>query len=304
MTPSAAALPPRVGVAGWGFRGRTPEELIRFLLDLGVHGLDYWPWNRGELAPGEFRKLADAAGIAVYCVNVPGAIARVADPGAGPDAIDAIIAAMDEAVELGAGAVQVYSAVPDVDDEDASARALADSLRPLVTEAAQRGLILTLENNLDQRNEDQHRLNPSRTAAMIDAAIRLVDSPNFRVCYDPCNFVAVGEEEYPLGYEVLRPYVVNLHLKDCRRYVESLHSAAPEAARLLVDSQEGAFLPTALGAGAVSWTEILERVVRDGYVGWMTLDPFISDELVDGWCVEAARWLAGRLKTTAPAGAP
>lgn len=284
-------MSPRLGLAGHAFRDYEPEQLLDFINRLGLSALDYWPWNSGKLTVQDFRDLADAKGVRVYCVNVPGAVARVADPKAGDEANDAIVAAMDDAQLLGAEMVQVYSAVPRADDIDESARALAVAVRPLIAEAAQRNLVVTLENNLDQRGEDARRLNPSRRPEAMAAALESVGSEHFRACYDPCNFVTVGIEEYPLGYDLLRPYIANVHVKDCRRYAPMLHADSPEAAKLLVDSQEGAFIPTALGKGAVAWQELIDCLLRDRYSAWITLDPFIADNLLDGWCTDAARRL-------------
>jgi sugar phosphate isomerase/epimerase len=284
-------MSPRLGLAGHAFSNYRPEELLDIVDRIGLSALDYWPWNSGELRVGEFRDLADAKGVRIYCVNVPGAVARLADPHAGDEAHGAIVAAMDDAQVLGADMVQVYSAVPRADGVEESARALAAAVRPLVAEAAHRNLVVTLENNLDQRGEDARRLNPSRLPEAMAAALESVGCEHFRACYDPCNFVTVGVEEYPLAYDLLRPHVANVHVKDCRRYVPALHAGMPEAAKLLIDSHEGAFIPTALGEGAVSWQELIDCLVRDRYSAWITLDPFIADNLLEGWCTDAARRL-------------
>src|SRR4051794_30888738 len=286
-----------LGLAGHAFRDRAPMELLAFVRRVGAVGLDYWPWNRGELSAAEFRRLADAADIEVYSVNVPGAVARVADPAAAPDWSQHMVAAMDEAVLLGARLVQVYCGVPRAGNIEESAAALVESVRPLVAEAASRDLVLVLENNLDQRNEDRRRTNPSRRPEAIRQALDVIADEHFRVTYDPCNFLTVGVEEYPLGYDLLAEGIVNVHIKDCRRYVAALHSGEPAAAKLLVDSHEGPFLPTRLGDGAVAWREIGARLDRDGYDSWVTLDPFIADDLLEEWCLDAADCLPQLLGT-------
>jgi sugar phosphate isomerase/epimerase len=274
-------------LAGHAFRNHSPEQLLAFVGSLGAVGLDYWPWNRGELSVEQFRRLTDEHAVEVYCVNVPGIVARVADPAAEDGWTERIVAAMDDAVALGATLVQVYCGVPVAGDVEESAAALVQSVRPLVDEARRRGLVLTLENNLDQRGEDARGLNPSRTPEAIRRAVDALDAEHFRVCYDPCNFVTVGVEEYPLAYDLLADAVVNVHVKDCRRYVAELHSGDQAARKLLVDSREGPFLPTRLGAGAVAWREIADRLLQDDYRGWVTLDPFIADDLLEPWCTDA-----------------
>lgn len=287
---------PKLALAGHAFSAYEPGWLLSFLRRLGLVGLDYWPWNRGGMTALEFRALADDHGVDVFCVNVPSSVARVADPAATDEAHGAIVEAMEEAVVLGASFVQVYSAVPYARDARQAGVELAATMTPLLAEAAARGLVLVVENNLDQRREDFRRLNPSRSPQGLLAAVQHAASDNFRICYDPCNFITVGVEEYPYAYDLLSAYIVNVHAKDCRTYASELHANMPEAAKLLVDMHGGPFLPTPFGCGAVAWRQICGRLAADGYHGWLTLDPFIHDSLLIEWCEDAVRELRAMMR--------
>lgn len=276
-----------VGLAGFWFRDTAPAELLDLLTRLGVTGLDYWPWNSGDLPLAEFRQRAADHDIAVFCVNVPSTVARVADPdllaasGAGREIF---IRALDDAVTLGASAVQVYAAVPAARTAVEAAERLVEDIAPLLAEARHRDLTIRLENNLDQRGEDPDGINPSRRVLALRHAFSVADSASFDFCFDPANFVAAGEDPFPAAYDALRPWLGNVHLKDCRRYVEEQDAGRPETARLFVDALQGSFLPCPVDEGTLPWPAILDRLAADGYRGWLTLDPFISDELLVPWC--------------------
>lgn len=289
-----------IGLAGFWFRGTPPDGLARLLVRLGATGLDYWPWNRGNLPLAEFRRLAEDNGIAIFCVNLPSTVARVADPdrpaATGPGR-DVFLQAMDAAVALGASAVQVYSAVPAVRTAVEAADELVRDITPLLAEASDRGLTIRLENNLDQRGEDPDGLNPSRRVVALRHAFAAVHSGQFDFCYDPANFVATGEDAFPAGYDALQPWMGNVHLKDCRRYTEEHDVNRPEAARLLVDALHGPFLPCPVNEGSVPWPAVLDRLAADQYEGWLTLDPFISDQLLVPWCERSMANLRALLDT-------
>lgn len=275
-------------LAGFQFRDYSPEALADFMGELGLSQLDYWPWNRGEVSVAELRQLFVERGIEVVCVNVPSVEARVADPDAGPDQLGRFVERMQEAVTLGAGAVQIYTAVPIGDDLKETTSSLAKALEPITAEAARLGLLVTVENNLDQRGEDHRGLNPARSPTAL--AELFASSDTLRACYDPANFVAVGESPYSGTYELLQPWIANLHVKDCRAYEEA-DASEPTADKLLVDTVAGPFLPTVVGDGTVPWAAIVDRLSADGYGGGVTLDPFIADDQLESWCRDSvAAW--------------
>ncbi|MFB6397268.1 sugar phosphate isomerase/epimerase family protein [Polymorphospora lycopeni] len=287
-------MSPRIALSGFSFDGYSAEDLLAFAGRLGVTGIDYWPWNRGTHSAGSYRRLLDDAGMSVCCVNVPSKQIRLGGATRPDDARRVVVAAMDDAVALGAPAIQVYCATPDVRTRGEAVDILADQLAPLLDEAASRSLTVLVENNLDQRGEDVYGVNASRSVESLEALARRTGPDGVRVCYDPANFVAVGEPAFPEAYERLRAYIGGVHAKDCVRFEEA-HRDRPEARRLFVDGLEGPFLAVVVGQGAVGWPALIDRLVADGYDGWLTIDPFTSPELLEEWCVASLDAVTGMI---------
>lgn len=79
---------------------------------------------------------------------------------------------------------------------------IKENVRPIVEVAAQLGLILALENHYDYR------------AAEIRSIIEDVNSPHLRALLDVGSPFAVCEDPVHAA-EVLAPYTMQVHLKDC-----------------------------------------------------------------------------------------
>lgn len=295
----------QLGLAGHGVPNWSPEQLLNLASSqLAIHALDYWPWNRGTLSIPQYRDLLSRFDIQVYVVNVPSSVARAGIPGQESLVTQVLSDAIDEAVALDAAFVQFYTGVGPWAEFLTTAKMLARQLRPALERAAEVGVTLLLENNLDQRGEDPSGLNPSRRPEMVLTVMEQADSPYLGLCYDPCNFYTVGAEGFPYAYELLKPYIRNVHVKDCVCYSPLLHNEKAKNQKLLVDSITGPHLPVVVGEGAVNWGGILRRLEADGYEGWVTLDPFETEETFTEWCIASARFLSDyiRFPHSGPAG--
>lgn len=93
----------------------------------------------------------------------------------------------------------------------------------------------------------------------VEAArlVSRVNSPRFRVCWDPGNAFSLGELPYPDGYEAVKPWVSHVHVKDAVR-VETEHG--PQA-RFCV-----------MGEGEIDYAGQFDALRRDGYTGWISLE--------------------------------
>lgn len=281
-----------LAISGHAWRDWAPEALLQTLVDrLDIRVLDYWPWNRGDLEIDRYLELLDQFGVEIRVVNVPGAHGRLCAPGETDQAQAALLAGIDEAVALKAPYVQFYTGVPEWPEFVTVVKTLARDLRPLLAHAEERGITLLLENNVDQRGEDHQGLNPSRRPEMVLAVLEEVDSPRLRLACDPCNFCAAGYEGFPYAYELLQPWIECIHLKDCARFSSLLHQDAPNADHLFIDVLGGPFLPVPMGQGALNWNGVLHRLARDGFAGWLTLDPFSSPNALLDWCLESLSYL-------------
>lgn len=297
---SMATISARLGLSGHAFEGWPPEQLVETMTGrFGIQALDYWPWNRGRLEISAYRDLLEQYGACVYVVNAPSTTGRLLAPGQTHQAQEALRAAIDEAVALHAPYVQFYTGVPEWPDFLTVVKMFAHEFSPVLERAIELGITLLLENNLDQRSEDISRLNPSRSPEMVLAVLEEVGSPHLRLSYDPCNFCTIGAEGFPYAYDLLEPYIVNVHIKDCVRYSPLLHAGATEHQKLLIDAVGGPHLPVPVGQGAINWDGILRRLRNGEYDGWLTLDPFSRPELLVTWCDESLRFLAVHLRAGA-----
>ena len=152
--------------------------------------------------------------------------------------------AIEAAARSGARIVRVFSYWRTVDPPRCFDR-IATALRDLAAQAAERGIMIGLENepacNVATAEE---------TAKMIAA----VGHPNLHVIWDPANGLVAGEVPYPEGYETLSSErIAHVHAKDC-----------------VVADHKPAWGP--VGDMAVDWRGQLAALVRDGYQGWLSLE--------------------------------
>jgi sugar phosphate isomerase/epimerase len=88
----------------------------------------------------------------------------------------------------------------------------------------------------------------ANTAKLIQA----VNSPFLKANWDPCNGYGTAERPFPEGYEAVKKYVANVHVKDTKE--GSLIRCVP------------------VGDGAVNWKGQLAALVRDRVVRHITIE--------------------------------
>ena len=84
--------------------------------------------------------------------------------------------------------------------------------------------------------------------------LKAVNSPNLRAVFDPANFVQCGQKVYPEGYELLKDYVVYVHIKDA--------------------NENGDVVPAGYGIGNVK--DVLSALKEAGYRGFLSLEPHLG----------------------------
>lgn len=90
--------------------------------------------------------------------------------------------------------------------------------------------------------------------------LKTVNSPNLRAVFDPANFVQCGQKTYPDAYELMKPYIEYMHIKD----------ATGETV-----------VPAGVGEGNIEI--ILKELAASGYEGFLSLEPHLGsfDGLAD-----------------------
>lgn len=93
--------------------------------------------------------------------------------------------------------------------------------------------------------------NAPRCKELLDAFY----GPHFKAVFDFANFVQVGQQTLP-AYELLKPYVEYVHVKDAQRGT-------------------GAVVPAGQGDGHVQ--DILTDLIGGGWKGFLSLEPHLTD---------------------------
>jgi len=250
-------------------------EIIAVAKSLDVSALELWPANISGGNTDEEREryetksvaataqLLKDSGITVACVTLGfWALPMCFKRGGAVACTEALIGAVDAAQTLGAGLVNCYMTRMATADFVAAAR-------PAAEYATARDIVITLENEAHDE---------AATVRNVAQIVRAVDSPGLATQYDPCNYYHANEEAYPDAYEVLRPHIAYVHLKGGCLFHED--RAGVHQGSLMRDSetQRIGYLPlpdAAFGADA-----ILRRLVKDGYNGFVTLEPHVPAEYV------------------------
>lgn len=90
-----------------------------------------------------------------------------------------------------------------------------------------------------------------RSAALVER----IGNPSLGLNWDPANALIEGDIPYPDGYEAVKRFVRNVHLKDARRYLDGTWEILPE--------------------GDVDWQGQVKALLKDGYSGAIAVEPHL-----------------------------
>jgi sugar phosphate isomerase/epimerase len=119
--------------------------------------------------------------------------------------------------------------------------------RAFVQAAEGSGIMLLHENEKDIYGDT-----PERCLDLVQS----LDSDSVRLTFDPANFVQCDVETYPKAFELLKDYVVYMHIKDA---LFSNHHV----------------VPAGQGDGHVG--EILEALRKADYQGFLSIEPHLAN---------------------------
>ncbi|MEV4704292.1 sugar phosphate isomerase/epimerase family protein [Actinoplanes sp. NPDC049316] len=121
-----------------------------------------------------------------------------------------------------------------------------DRMRELARVAEEADLVLLHEN--------EKQIYGDVPARCLDI-VRSVGSPHLRLAWDAANFVQVGVRPYSEGYEILRPHLAYVQIKDAL-------------------AADGTVVPAGEGDGEVA--ETLRALHHDGFDGFFSLEPHLA----------------------------
>lgn len=151
------------------------------------------------------------------------------------------------AQRLDAPFIRLFSFYPPEGGEaDAYADAVLERLSRMIEYAKSQNVVLLHENEKGIFGD---------TADRCKFLLENLGCESFKAVFDFANFVQCGEDTWR-AYMLLRPYVAYVHIKD------ALYS-------------DGSVVPPGSGDGLLE--SILGALLRDGYTGFLSLEPHLSD---------------------------
>lgn len=142
--------------------------------------------------------------------------------------------------------IRVFSFyIPKDEDANKYRQEVIRRMKKMTELAEKEGVILLHENEKGIYGDN---------AVRCKDILESVNSPNLRAVFDPANFVEVGQKTYPDAYELLKDYVVYMHIKDA--------------------VGNGKIVPSGMGYGHVK--EILTSLKKSGYTGFLSLEPHLG----------------------------
>lgn len=231
------------------------NEQIATLQREGIRYVDLrgvWNINVLDLSDAQIRQIKqmlDAQGIGVAAIGSP--IGKVAIDSPFEITMQKLERAISVAQALGTRFIRIFSFYPPTHTQgiDAALDAHRDEvmgrLHVMIERAGAAGVTLLHENERDIYGD---------TIARCVDLMQSCEDEHFRLAFDPANFIQCGQIPYPDAYEALRPWLAYVHVKD------ALSDGSVVAA----------------GAGAGRWPDLLRRLRKDGYDGFLSLEPHLA----------------------------
>jgi sugar phosphate isomerase/epimerase len=220
----------------------------------GIGVLDLGP----EQLAGAAAVLRDA-GIGVSAIASP--VGKAAIDGDPEEERARLRAALEAAHALDTRLIRIFSFYVEGRYESCRDEVLR-RLAAMAREAEAAGCVLVHENESYIYGDT-----PERCRDLVES----VGSPALRLAFDPANFVQVGARPVPDAWQLLREGVAHVHIKDAVAVDRT--EADPYPARVPEERLMEAVRPAGDGEGNLP--ELLAELDRDGYDGFLTLEPHL-----------------------------
>jgi sugar phosphate isomerase/epimerase len=219
-------------------------ESIRFLELRSAWSANVASMTDAQLA--SFQREIEDAGVRVSAIGSPIGKIDVGDP-LGPE-LERMRRIADVAARFGTAIVRVFSFfMPTGEPPERYRESVIDRMGALAEIAEERGIVLAHENEKEIYGDI-----PERCADLIAS----VGSPALRATFDAANFVQCGVRPHTDGYQLLRPHLVYLQVKDAL-------------------AATGQVVPAGQGDGEVR--ETLAALAASGFTGYASLEPHLAE---------------------------
>jgi len=269
------------------------EKVSKVAKEQGIEFLQLWylgPYhNIPEDGVSEVQEILEKYKLGVSVVS---SWTRLNLPGDVGPAQRIIMETMDLAQRLDTRFIATYFGPNRFRDEKTAIETYQKNIAPCLEKAARMGVTVLMENEFDHLNEDPTQSDVTRTAEGILNLIETVDSPYFKITFDPANFYYAGGEPYPYAYELLKDHIAYVHLKDVRSYSERLMQE--KKYYVFSDGARAKYLSVPLGEGAINYEALLQRMQEDGYDGFFVIESMCLDEQYGEFYKKAVDYLRGK----------
>lgn len=154
---------------------------------------------------------------------------------------------MEKAKILGTEYIRVFSFyMPQGEAPEKYRDEVLKRMERMAAAAKQQDIVLLHENEKGIYGDT-----PERCLDVLES----IGSEHMWATFDPANFIQCGCQPYPSAYEMLKPYIRYIHIKDA--------------------TKEGIVVPS--GQGVAQMGALLKRVKEDGYQGFLSLEPHLGD---------------------------
>ncbi len=178
------------------------------------------------------------------------------------------------------------------------------NIEPCLEEAKKKKIILLLENEFGD--------DFTRKVVNCLKIFQEINSPFFRLLYDPCNFYIAGEEPFPYAYNKLKEFISYVHIKDAyilKEWTES--EKEPEERKRgevqYIDSEQNIiwkdgkiskkdFICTSLGRGGINYFGLLKKMKEDNYSGYLSLEPHVKEQIHTQVIKESVKFIINLLR--------
>lgn len=151
------------------------------------------------------------------------------------------------AVKLGAPKVIIFGFMGDPSNQQACAQAVS-LLKEAGEIAKSFGLLLAIENEPGSFCD---------TGANTVKVIEAIAMRHVGINWDPGNALSCGEVPYPIGYELVKPYIQNMHIKDT------------------IPIPPNKWENRLIGDGGVNWVGQLRAAINDDILPYLTIETHV-----------------------------
>ena len=264
------------------------EAIVDVAANYGISHFELWPCNVPGTGFGYRNRdigvicdMIRRRGITIDCVTLEAAFCETAVESADAYA-DMLMGAIDAAVAVGAGLVNHYCYYINMDEKPNFVRMEAFWNKPLQY-AKEKHVKLVLENEAHDG---------TRRPELMAAIMEHFHDDAFRTNYDAVNYFHASAEGFPGAYEILKPYIEYVHLKNACLHREGSGPPEENMGAPMSGVYAGNVIQYApIPDGSVNMAGLLTTLVESGYDGVCTLEPHTTPECVELFYERDTQWL-------------